>query len=139
VDAVEGFFWIHLISFGLYNTLTGYLLLRRSGPGPWNLILFGLALALQTVISDYALRDHYEDAQHRIGRWVLAATVLMGYLLALVLPAGEHVTAILFGLLSGAIVLNVLKEELPKERKSRFWAFAVGAIGYAALLLAIVD
>jgi hypothetical protein len=31
-------------------------------------------------------------------------------------------------------VLNVLKEELPDERESRFSAFVVGAVGYAALL-----
>ena len=31
--------------------------------------------------------------------------------------------------------MNVLKEELPEERQSRFWAFAVGAASYAALLL----
>jgi hypothetical protein len=34
------------------------------------------------------------------------------------------------------MVLNVLKEELPEDRDSRFAAFAVGAGGYAALLLA---
>lgn len=31
--------------------------------------------------------------------------------------------------------MNVLKEELPEERQSRFWAFALGAAAYAALLL----
>lgn len=31
--------------------------------------------------------------------------------------------------------LNVLKEELPEERQSRFWAFATGVVGCAALLL----
>ena len=43
---------------------------------------------------------------------------------------------VLFALLAGGIILNVLKEELPEERKSRFWAFALGAGTYAALLLA---
>jgi hypothetical protein len=31
--------------------------------------------------------------------------------------------------------MNVLKEELPEERKSRFWAFALGAVLYAGILL----
>ena len=34
-------------------------------------------------------------------------------------------------------MLNVLKEELPRERESRFWAFALGAALYSALLLAV--
>lgn len=39
--------------------------------------------------------------------------------------------------LAGGIVLNVLKEELPEERESRFWAFALGATSYATILLAL--
>ncbi len=35
------------------------------------------------------------------------------------------------------MILNVLKEELPAERESRFWPFAFGATAYAALLLSL--
>ncbi len=41
----------------------------------------------------------------------------------------------LFAFLAGGVVLNVLKEELPEERRSRFWPFAAGTAGYAVLLL----
>ncbi len=41
----------------------------------------------------------------------------------------------MFAFLAGGVVLNVLKEELPEDRKSRFSAFAVGSAAYAALLL----
>ncbi|WP_348249527.1 hypothetical protein [Leptolyngbya sp. GB1-A1] len=41
----------------------------------------------------------------------------------------------MFAFLAGGVVLNGLKEELPEERESRFWAFAMNAIGYAAPLL----
>jgi hypothetical protein len=34
-------------------------------------------------------------------------------------------------------VLNVLKEEPPKEREIRFWTFAPGVFLYAAPLLAL--
>ncbi len=42
----------------------------------------------------------------------------------------------LFAVLAGAIILNVMKEELPEERESRFGAFAAGAAAYTGLLLA---
>ena len=48
---------------------------------------------------------------------------------------GELPLALLFAFLAGGIVLNVLKEELPAERESRFSAFVLGAAGYAAILL----
>ena len=41
--------------------------------------------------------------------------------------------------LGGGVILNVLKEELPEERGSRFRAFAAGAAGYAAFLVLVVD
>jgi hypothetical protein len=37
---------------------------------------------------------------------------------------------------AGLFVLNVLKEELPERRRSRFSAFALGAGGYAVLIQA---
>ncbi|WP_180381094.1 MULTISPECIES: hypothetical protein [Fischerella] len=45
--------------------------------------------------------------------------------------------ALLFTFLAGGVILNILKEELPEERKSRFWAFALGAGIYTVLLLAL--
>jgi zinc transporter ZupT len=45
--------------------------------------------------------------------------------------------ALLFAFLAGGVILNVLKEELPEERQSRFWAFTLGAGFYAVLLLAL--
>jgi hypothetical protein len=45
--------------------------------------------------------------------------------------------AVLVAFLAGGVILNVLKEEVPTERRSRFWAFALGMAGYAALLLTL--
>jgi hypothetical protein len=45
------------------------------------------------------------------------------------------VLGLLFSFLAGGVVLNVLKEELPEERKSNFWAFLFGVVFYAGLLL----
>jgi hypothetical protein len=56
---------------------------------------------------------------------------------ALLAEIPEVAVAVLIAFLAGGVVLNVLKEELPEERESRFWAFALGAAFYAALLLAL--
>jgi len=55
----------------------------------------------------------------------------------LVVELPEAAIAVLTAFLAGGVVLNVLKEEIPEERQSRFWAFALGAALYAALLLAL--
>lgn len=37
--------------------------------------------------------------------------------------------------IAGGIILNVLKEELPPARESRYWTFALGATAYGTLLV----
>jgi len=60
---------------------------------------------------------------------------MLGWVVGLVVEVSEAATSTLFAFLAGGIVLNVLKEELPEERQSRFWPFAAGAAGYSVLLL----
>jgi hypothetical protein len=49
----------------------------------------------------------------------------------------EPAIPMLVAFLAGGVILNVLKEELPQERASRFSAFAAGVLLYGALLLAL--
>lgn len=134
-SAGAGVFWLHIASFSVYNALIGYLLLHRIERGVGNMILFATAMLLHFVVNDYGLREHHKEAYTRLGRWTLAAAVLLGWVLGLGVEIAEAAIAVLIGFLAGGIVLNVLNEELPQERKSRFWAFAAGASTYAVLLL----
>ncbi len=130
-------FWLHVLSFAIYNAIIGYLLLHRVATGLEALLLFFIAMALHFVVNDYGLREDHKDLYTRIGRWVLAGAVLVGWSVGLLVEIPEPAIAVLIAFLSGGIVLNVLKEELPRERESRFWALALGAAIYTAILLAL--
>lgn len=130
-------FWLHIASFSVYNALIGYLLLHRETPGLQSLLLYSFALTLHFVVNDYGLREDHKGAYDRIGRWILTAAIFVGWGIGLVSEIHEAALAVLFAFLAGGIVLNTLKEELPKERESRFWAFALGGVAYATLLLAL--
>lgn len=130
-------FWLHIFIFSLYNALIGYLLLHREEPGLRSLVFFFIALALHFLVNDDGLREHHKQIYHRLGRWILAAAVLAGWAIGQGTRLPEPAIAVLFAFLAGGIILNVLKEELPEERESRFWAFAAGAGIYAALLIAV--
>lgn len=133
----RGVFWLHVGSFGAYNVLVGYLLLHREESGLVGLLFFFVAMALHFLVNDHGLGEHHGSLYHRRGRWALAAAVLVGTGIGLVADVPEGVLAVLFAFLAGGVVLNVIKEELPEERESRFPAFAVGTGGYAALLLLV--
>ncbi|MEX0759792.1 MAG: hypothetical protein WD100_09445 [Tistlia sp.] len=136
-DRVEGeLFWLHLGPFGLYNLLIGYLLLHREEPGLWSLAIYFVAMALHFVTTDLGLREHHKERYERRGRWLLAGAVLGGWALGLAVALPPLAIGGLFAFLAGGVVLNVLKEELPEERGTRFWPFGLGTLLYGALLLA---
>ena len=135
-DSTEaGVFWVHAASFTVYNALIGYLLLHREEPGVWSLILFAFAMGVHFVVNDYGLRRDHKGTYDMIGRWVLAAGILVGWVVGLFFEVSEAAIAVLFGFLAGGVIMNVLKEELPEDHESRFWAFALGATAYAVILL----
>lgn len=121
----------------LYNALIGYLLLHREEQDLRGLFFFAAAMGFHFLVNDYGLREDHRDTYHRVGRWVLAAAVAAGWVVGLWTTLNRAALAMLFAFLAGGVVLNVLKEELPEERQSRFWPFAAGAASYAALLLTI--
>ncbi|MDQ3890931.1 MAG: hypothetical protein M3312_10335 [Actinomycetota bacterium] len=127
-------FWFSIGSFALYTGLIGYALAGEARIGVATLVLFAVAMALHFVVTDFGLRDHHKDAYTRIGRWLLAASVLLGWLLSWATEIPETALLAVLAFLAGGVVLNVLKEELPERRRSRFSAFALGAAGYAVLL-----
>jgi hypothetical protein len=135
-DATDmGTFALHIGSFALYNALIGYLLVHRETPGARGLLLFFVAIALHFVVNDSGLREHHKKLYDHIGRWVLAVAVLIGWGIGRLTELGGAAIAVLFAFLAGGIILNVIKEELPEERESRFWAFALGAAVYTVLWL----
>jgi hypothetical protein len=50
----------------------------------------------------------------------------------------KPIVAILLGLVAGAVIVNTLIGELPREKEGRFFPFVFGAFFYTALLLIAV-
>lgn len=132
----QAVFWLHVALFGLYNAIVGYLLLHRENASTGALLTYTAALALHFVVNDYGLRQNHRRLYHTYGRWVLGAAVVAGTALAAAVRFSEPAVTAMVAFLGGGIILNVMKEELPEDRQSRFLPFAVGAALFAALLLA---
>jgi hypothetical protein len=131
----QNVFWLHMASFALYNALIGYLLDESLAQQRYSLIFFATAMGFHFIVVDFGLRTDYKALYHRFGRWVLAVALLAGWGIGRFKSISDLVVSILVSFLAGGIILNVLKEELPKERQSRFWPFLVGAVLYAVLLI----
>ncbi len=134
-----GSFWLHLGAFAIYNLLIGYLLPERlEDDGASGLAIYSFAMVLHFVVNDRGLYAHYGPRYLREGRWVLAAAPFAGLALAAVTELSTFAIGGLLAFLGGGVILNVMKEELPEERQSRFWVFALGAAVYAVVLFFFV-
>lgn len=98
------------------------------------LLTFAVAMALHFLVTDYGLREDFRHGWMRTGRWVLSGAVMIGWALGATIALPEIAILGAIALLGGGVILNVLKEELPEERQSRFGALLAGAGAYTALL-----
>ena len=131
----HGVFWLHIAASSLLIVMIAYLLNNREDATVPGLALYFAAMVLHFLTADFGTRTHHPEIYDARGRWVLCAATLGGWLLGLTLELPEIVIGGLFAFVGGGIVLLVLKEELPEERKSFFLPFFGGAALYAALVL----
>ncbi|WP_018922844.1 hypothetical protein [Salsuginibacillus kocurii] len=127
-------FWAHVALFFFYNSLIGYLLVYQAEGGWVEMFLFVIVMGLHFLVIDFGLKFHHEKTYDRYGRWILASAIIVGAVAGSFALITEEIFALVFAFLSGAIILNVLKEELPDERDSSLGAFVTGVLGYIFLL-----
>lgn len=130
-------FWLKTGTFATVNFLIGYVVVRQGALGVRPLVLFTAAMMLKFVVNDHGLHADHRRAYDAVGRWVLAAAVLLGWAIGEAVAVPAVWLAVLQAIIAGSVLLNVLKEELPEYRESRYGAFAAGALVYAALLMLV--
>lgn len=128
-------FCAHLGGFGSYSWLVGYLLVRSLEEGKFSLIIYSIAMGLHFLLIAHSLREEHGAVYDRIGRWLLAACSLGGWLCGVLLDLPKPVVVILFGLVAGGVLANTMVMELPRDQKGKFFPFLAGAAAYAALLI----
>jgi hypothetical protein len=128
-------FWLHTGAFAVYNLLIGGFALRL--PGVLPLVLAVVALAAHLLVTDRALHLQNNRAFETSARWILAASLLLGWLLATLFRPHMLIVWALLGLVAGGMILNVIDEELPERREGRFSIFVGGTVIYSILLLTL--
>lgn len=127
-------YWVHLAGFAVYSAMVSYLIVDWTR-GFMSLILYTAALALHLLVVDHSLRTEYGARYNVQGRWLLAGSLLTGWLIGVFAPLQPAPLAAFVGFISGGVVINSLKDELPQSGVGRFIPFAFGALTYSLLLL----
>ena len=128
---------IHVASFAVYNFVIGYGILHRENMSEKSLAFYTTAMALHFLVNDFGLYNLFKERYLKSGRWILSLSILLGFAAGILIEVSEGVLIILISFISGGIILNILKEELPEEKESKFSAFVIGTTIYTVLLLAV--
>lgn len=129
--------WVDQVAIGVfaaYYAVVGYLLWRQADQGAAKLAAYTIAIGLHFLVVDYGLRDTHRQAYARVGRWVLAAAVVVGWVIGWVATVPEWGLGMMLAVFAGALILVALKEELPAERSGHYGAFVIGVLAYSGLL-----
>ena len=118
------------------NALIGYLL-AVVDRDLQELLLFSGAIGLKFLVNDFGLHENHGPRYDRLGRWLVMAAILLGWAAGAFAGVPQAALAIFRSFLVGGIIMNILKEELPENRESRFWPFALSATLYGTLLLVV--
>lgn len=81
---------------------------------------------------------HYRSMFERYGRYILSIMPLTGWALSVFFPERQSEAAVLLAFVAGAVLFNVIKDEVPGTEKGEPKFFVAGALIYAAVLLLLI-
>jgi hypothetical protein len=132
---VDAAFKLHIGGFAAYVALMAYLLVHNLEGSTESTALFAIAITFHFLALDHSLREEHGAAYTQIGRFVLAATALLGWAVGLLCALPLYVLALLVAFISGAIIMNSLIMELPADKDGRFMPFMTGGVVYGLILV----
>jgi hypothetical protein len=128
-------FPLYVVAYAAYTVLTGHLLVERVAEGGSALPLYVVAMGVHSCISAHAITERFRAPYARWGRWVLAAAVLVGWAIGVTTRISEVTFARIFAVLAGGVVITSVQRELSGESRGHFWAFVLGAVVFALVLM----
>ncbi|RSL29868.1 hypothetical protein D7Z54_28965 [Salibacterium salarium] len=130
------FFWIQISFFAVYNMLISYIIFASDIEGV-EAVFYGIAVGMHFLAVSHDMWREDSERYQKLGRYLLATGIVAGWSIGVFATMPSFALGIVFAFISGAMIMNVLKKELPSEENAHFRTFLGGAIGYTLLILAL--
>ncbi len=131
------YFYLSLGSYALFNFLVGYAVTDKENPEVQPLLLFTFAMSLHYFMNDYSLSEAHGEEYRRFGKWILIASLFLGWLVGIGLQLSPTAVGLVSAFIGGGVIMNVTRHELSLEKPNSLGAFLWAALLYALVLLAI--
>ena len=130
-------FLVAISGYTLYVGIICYLMVRSLEGGPVPIVFYTVAMAFHFVSLRHSLWHEYGSMYDRWGKNILGASCLVGWAMAVFFPLPATVIITLLGYIAGAVIMNTMIAELPREKEGRFVYFFLGAVFFTGLLILI--
>ena len=135
-EKARSLFWLQILFFGIYNMLVSYTVISHNVAGI-QAIFYGLAVGMHFIAVAHDLWREYADIYNKVGRYVLAFGIVLGWGMGMLLNLSPVMESIIFAFIAGAMILNVLKYELPPDNEAHFTTFLIGVVSYTTITMSL--
>jgi len=101
-------------------------------------ILFSVALILHFFGMDRTMEIHYSFLFNRYGRYLLSIMPFAGWALSVSFPERQPEAAVLLAFIAGAVLFNVIKDEVPGAQRGEPRFFVAGSLVYGGVLILLL-
>ena len=129
---------LHGWGYAFYNFLIGYLITNLPRPGVEPMILVTVVMVPHFLGLDYHFRKKEQLFYDRWLRWLFAASLVLGWVVGTQFEFPGFIKAVCFAFLSGAILINTIKEELPEDERASFISLLSGVMSFI-VITAVLD
>lgn len=127
-------YWLQVTLLTAYMSFSAYVVTASSVTFVAR-SFYATALGVHFLAVGHDLYRHYGERYIRQGRYLLSGGILAGGFFSRLIDLASHVEAILFAFVAGAMILNIVKFELPADRNLHFRTFVLAVVGYGGILL----
>jgi hypothetical protein len=130
-------FWISLSGYLLFNFFVGASLSDSNNPEIQPLFLFTIAMGMHYFIADHNTNEENGSLYNQKGRWFLVLALFLGYIVGYLISIPDTIVAIAVSFISGGVMLNVLRYELPKREQVGYYFFLMGSLIFTLIILTL--
>ncbi|GAE34492.1 hypothetical protein [Halalkalibacter akibai] len=136
VKTKQPLLWTQTIFFAFYNLFIVYTVITSHVTGI-QALFYAAAVGLHFIAVSHDLWRENQEIYLKYGRFIMVFSIIAGLFIGTFIPLGSLADSLIFAFVSGAMILNVLKNELPSNQEAHFPTFAFGVIAYTSFTITL--
>ncbi|WP_146623326.1 hypothetical protein [Enterococcus florum] len=136
-SAELAYFWSDISFYMAYNLMIGYLVIANTFSEHFYIATYFVAFGLHFLMNDWTLSHDHGKLYNNIGRYMLSLSIFAGAVLSLVVQLPYFIVVSIEAFITGALLMNIIKFELPDGNEGSIKSFLIGTICSSVLFLFI--